>query len=216
MRWSPLRIRSVSGTDGSLIRMLWNRRSRALSFSMCFLYSSRVEAPMQRSWPRARAPLSMLEASSPPSTLPAPTTVWMSSMNRITWPEAASTSSLMVFRRSSNSPRNFEPDTTSLISSMRTLFPIRVSGTSALAIRWARPSTITVLPTPGSPMSTGLFFFRRSRIWMSRRISSSRPTTGSRAPRRAISVRSVVYLVSVSNLVSPRLSSTVRVPRWRR
>ena len=28
-------------------------------------------------------------------------------------------------------------------------------------MRWARPSTTAVLPTPGSPMSTGLFFVRR-------------------------------------------------------
>jgi hypothetical protein len=31
------------------------------------------------------------------------------------------------------------------------------SGTSPLMMRWARPSTMAVLPTPGSPMSTGLF-----------------------------------------------------------
>ena len=31
---------------------------------------------------------------------------------------------------------------------------------------------MAVLPTPGSPMSTGLFFVRRDRIWMTRSISS--------------------------------------------
>ena len=36
---------------------------------------------------------------------------------------------------------------------------------------WARPSTIAVLPTPGSPIRTGLFFLRRARIWMTRSIS---------------------------------------------
>jgi hypothetical protein len=35
------------------------------------------------------------------------------------------------------------------------------SGTSPRTIRPARPSTIAVLPTPGSPMSTGLFLVRR-------------------------------------------------------
>ena len=34
---------------------------------------------------------------------------------------------------------------------------------------------MAVLPTPGSPMRTGLFFVRRLRTWMTRRISSSRP-----------------------------------------
>ena len=57
-------------------------------------------------------------------------------------------------------------------------------------IRWARPSTIAVLPTPGSPISTGLFFVRRERTWMTRRISSSRPMTGSSLPSSAACVRS--------------------------
>ena len=41
--------------------------------------------------------------------------------------------------------------------------------------RWARPSTMAVLPTPGSPMSAGLFLVRRDRIWMTRSISFWRP-----------------------------------------
>ena len=44
---------------------------------------------------------------------------------------------------------------------------------------------MAVLPTPGSPISTGLFLVRRARIWMVRRISSSRPITGSSLPSRA-------------------------------
>ena len=49
-------------------------------------------------------------------------------------------------------------------------------------MRCASPSTIAVLPTPGSPISTGLFFVRRLSTWMTRRISSSRPITGSSLP----------------------------------
>src|SRR5664279_454332 len=64
------------------------------------------------------------------------------------------------------------------------------SGMSLETIRWARPSTIAVLPTPGSPISTGLFLVRRESTWMTRRISSSRPITGSSFPCSAISVRS--------------------------
>ncbi len=52
-------------------------------------------------------------------------------------------------------------------------------------MRWARPSTMAVLPTPGSPISTGLFLVRRERTWITRRISSSRPITGSSLPLRA-------------------------------
>ena len=54
---------------------------------------------------------------------------------------------------------------------------------------WARPSTIAVLPTPGSPTSTGLFLVRLERICMTRSDSRPRPTTGSRAFSRASWVR---------------------------
>ena len=59
---------------------------------------------------------------------------------------------------------------------------LRPSGTSPRTMRWASPSTIAVLPTPGSPISTGLFLVRRDSTWMTRRISSSRPMTGSSLP----------------------------------
>ena len=68
------------------------------------------------------------------------------------------------------------------MSSAQTRFPLSPSGTSPATIRWASPSTIAVLPTPGSPMRTGLFFVRRESTWMTRRISSSRPMTGSSFP----------------------------------
>ena len=52
-------------------------------------------------------------------------------------------------------------------------------------MRWARPSTTAVLPTPGSPISTGLFLVRRDSTCTTRRISVSRPMTGSSLPSRA-------------------------------
>ena len=64
------------------------------------------------------------------------------------------------------------------------------------------PSATAVLPTPGSPMSTGLFLVRRDRIWMQRRISSSRPMTGSSLPSRAAAVRSRAYRCRASYLPS--------------
>src|SRR3989440_266842 len=64
------------------------------------------------------------------------------------------------------------------------------SGTSLETILCASPSTIAVLPTPGSPISTGLFLVRRESTWITRRISSSRPITGSSLPCSAASVRS--------------------------
>ena len=53
----------------------------------------------------------------------------------------------------------------------------------------ARPSTIAVLPTPGSPISTGLFFVRRESTCITRSISFSRPMTGSSFFSRASWVR---------------------------
>ena len=96
----------------------------------------------------------------------------------------------MIFlSRSSNSPRYFVPATSEPMSSVRTRLFASVSGTSLLTIRWASPSAIAVLPTPGSPMSAGLFLVLRERIWMTRSISFSRPMTGSSLPARAASVR---------------------------
>ena len=54
---------------------------------------------------------------------------------------------------------------------------------------WLRPSTTAVLPTPGSPISTGLFFVRRDNTVMTRSISFSRPITGSSLFSRAAWVR---------------------------
>src|SRR5258708_5205650 len=64
-----------------------------------------------------------------------------------------------------------------------------VSGTSLLTIFWASPSTTAVLPTPGSPTSTGLFLVRRDSTCITRSISFSRPITGSSLPSRAAAVR---------------------------
>ena len=76
-------------------------------------------------------------------------------------------------------------------------------------------ATMADLPTPGSPMSIGLFFLRRPRISITRAISMSRPTTGSSFPSRAAFVRSypnssmsmpfflVVSPSSVSSSLSP-------------
>ena len=114
-------------------------------------------------------------------------------MNRMTWPSASLISLRTALSRSSNSPRNLAPAISAPRSSETTRLSLSVSGTSPRTIRWARPSTIAVLPTPGSPIRTGLFFVRRLRTWMTRRISSSRPMTGSSLPARASAVRSRPY-----------------------
>ena len=72
---------------------------------------------------------------------------------------------------------------------------------------------IAVLSTPGSPISTGLFLVRRDSTWMARRISSSRPMTGSSLPSRAAWVRSRAYFLSASYRSSAVALSAVRP--WR-
>src|SRR4029079_3853079 len=142
------------------------RRARPASFSTCVRYSSSVVAPTQCSSPRASAGFNRFEASMAPSPLPAPTSVCISSMNRMIWPCEDWISESTAFSRSSNSPRYLAPAISAPRSSDSTFLSFRLSGTSPLTMRCARPSTIAVLPTPGSPISTGLFLVRRDSTWM--------------------------------------------------
>ena len=206
----PRRIEMVSSTVGSLTKTGWKRRASAASFSICLRYSSSVVAPMQCSSPRASAGLSMLEASMDPSALPAPTSVCISSMKRMISPAEVVTSFSTALSRSSNSPRYFAPAISAPMSSASSRLSCRLSGTSPLTIRKASPSAIAVLPTPGSPIRTGLFFVRRLSTCMVRRISSSRPMIGSILPSRAASVRSRVYFFSASYCCSALALSAVR------
>ena len=186
----PRNIAIASLGVGSSTIIGWNRLSNAGSFSICSRYSLIVVAPMVRSLPRARAGFKRLPASTAPSAPPAPMMVCSSSMKSMTSPEAFSTSFISAFRRSSNSPRYFAPASIAPRSSASILLPLSDSGTSPSIIFFAKPSTMAVLPTPGSPISTGLFLVRRERICRSLRVSSSRPMTGSMLPSRASLVKS--------------------------
>ena len=137
---------------------------------------------MLLSSPRARAGFRMFAASMAPSPLPAPTRVWISSMKRIMRPSECVTSLITDFKRSSNSPLYLAPATSAPISSEYTSLSFRFSGTSPRIILSASPSTMAVLPVPGSPMRIGLFLVRRESICSTRLISSSRPITGSSFP----------------------------------
>ena len=134
-------------------------------------------------------------------------------MKRMTGPPASETSLRTALSRSSNSPRYLAPAISAPMSSAMTRRSRSDSGTSPETMRWARPSTIAVLPTPGSPISTGLFFVRRDRTWMTRRISSSRPMTGSSLPCSAASVRSRPNFSSAWYLSSGFWSVTRCEPR---
>ena len=188
----------VSSTVGSFTITGWKRRSNAASFSMYFRYSSSVVAPIQCSSPRASIGFSILPASIEPSVLPAPTIVWISSINKIRWPSEFFTSSRTAFRRSSNSPRYLAPANSAPISNAKISLSFSESGTSPRTIRCASPSIAAVLPTPGSPIKTGLFFVLRDRIRIIFRISLSRPMTGSSFCSRARSTRLYPYLFNAS------------------
>ena len=155
----------------------------------------------------------MFAASAEPSALPAPTIVCSSSINKTICPSAAVTSLRNAFSRSSNSPRYFAPAIIAPKSNATIRLSRSESGTSPLTTRRANPSAIAVLPTPGSPISTGLFFVRRVSTCITRRISSFRPITGSIFPSRAKAVRSLPYFSRASNLSSGFASVTRCDPR---
>ena len=107
-------------------------------------------------------------------------------MKRMIRPSALVISLSTALSRSSNSPRNLVPATSAPRSSAISRRFCRDSGTSPETIRCASPSTMAVLPTPGSPIKHGLFLVRRERTCTTRRISESRPITGSILPLRRL------------------------------
>ena len=100
----------------------------------------------------------------------------------------------MTFNLSSNCPRYLVPATIELISKDRIRLSKRFLGQSPSNIFIANPSTIAVLPQPGSPMIIGLFFFLRDKICAILIISFSRPTTGSNLPSSANLIKSRLKL----------------------
>ena len=188
----------VSSTVGSSTSTGWNLLSNAASFSIYWRYSSKVVAPIQCSSPLASIGFNILEASIAPSLFPAPTIKCSSSIKRIICPLLFLISSKTAFNRSSNSPRYLAPATKEPISKANNFLSFNPSGTSPRTIRCASPSTTAVFPTPGSPMSTGLFFVFLDKIRTTFRISPSRPMTGSNFWSLARSTRSYPYLFNVS------------------
>ena len=88
----------------------------------------------------------------------------------------------------------------------------RPSGTSPLTILNAKPSAIAVLPTPGSPINTGLFFVFLDRILITFLISSSLPITGSNFCCLAKSTKSEPYFFNTSYVDSGLSDVTLVFP----
>ena len=72
----PRRISTVSSTEGSSTCTGVKRRSKAASFSIYFLYSSSVVAPIVCNSPRASIGFSMFAASILPSLVAPAPTIW--------------------------------------------------------------------------------------------------------------------------------------------
>ena len=119
---------------------------------------------MQCSSPRASIGLRRLEASIAPSAAPAPTTVCSlvdedddlagSLLNLLEYGLQALLELAAILGARHHRAEVERED----------LLLLSPSGTSPRMMRQARPSTIAVLPTPGSPIRTGLFLMRRERI----------------------------------------------------
>jgi hypothetical protein len=173
---------------------------------------------MTLSFPRANIGLSRFAASIPPlESLPA-IMRWISSINKMTCVPSSpdfSTSLSTALTRSSYSPLYFAPAIKAPISNARSRLS-RLAGTSRSTILCASPSAIAVFPTPGSPIRTGFPFVRLDSTRMTRRISLSRPITGSSLPCSANAVKSIQYLLRASNWASAPRLSTFRPPRLRR
>ena len=167
---------------------------------------------MQCNSPRASIGFNILPASMAPSVFPAPTIVCSSSINKIISPSLLFTSSKTAFRRSSNSPRYFAPATNAPKSKENIFLSFNPSGTSPLTIRCARPSTAAVLPTPGSPINTGLFFVFLESIRMTFLISESLPITGSSFWLLALSTKSCPYFPNASYVPSGLSDVTRTLP----
>ena len=170
---------------------------------MFSLYSSKVVAPIICISPFASAGLNAFAASIDPAEAPVPIKVCSSSMNKI-MSSTCFNSSIIPLILSSNCPLYFVPATIDVKSNNTTLLSRSVLGASPCLIIRARPSMIVVLPTPGLPINTGLFFFFLDKICATLCISSFLPITGSIFPSSAFLVTSVEKLSSIGVAEFPR------------
>ena len=188
----------VSSTEGSPTSTCWKRRSSAASFSMYLRYSSSVVAPTSRRLTTGEHRLDHV------ACVHRGFTGGSGADDGVQLVDEGDDLSGTVLDVVEDSLEAFLEFTAELGTGdhgtrgpgTRRSCLEAIPGTSPATMRWARPSTIAVLPTPGSPMSTGLFLVRRESTCTTRRISVSRPITGSSLPLRAASVRSVEYFSS--------------------
>ena len=131
--------------------------------------------------PLANSGFIILAASILPGVPPAPMIVCISSINTIMLVLFLN-SFINAFMRSSNCPRYLVPATIEAISKDTKRLLNSTGDVLCCTMSCAKLSTMALFPTPGSPISMGLFFFLRHNISAKRRISFSLPTTGSSKP----------------------------------
>ena len=156
-------------------------RGRARSAAV-LLEGGRADAA-QLAARRAPASAGSTRPSCRRASRPAPTMVWISSMKRI--------GAGLLLERAEDGLEALLELAAELGAGEQRAHVERVDRRASrrprghLALRWmrsARPSTIAVLPTPGSPTKSGLFLRRRQRTWIVRSSSRSRPMSGSILP----------------------------------
>ena len=189
----PCKIATVSSTDGSSTIIGWNLLSKAVSFSIYFLYSFKVVVPIIWISPFARDGFNILAAFIEWSASPAPIILCISSITNIIFPSFLH-SSIIDFILASNCPLNWVPAMTAVMSKRYTSLFKSLAGTFPLAILKAKPCAIAVFPTPGSPIRHGLFLERLFNICIILSISSSLPITLSIWLFFAFMVRFVPYV----------------------
>ena len=207
----------ASSTVGSSTSTGWKRRSSAASFSMCLRYSSSVVAPIMCSSPRASIGLSMLPASIAPSAAPAPTTVCSSSMNSRIRPSAALTSvehrlepllELAAVLRPGDQRRPCRGRRSSCPAAPPARRRARSAGPAPRRSRSCR--------RPGRRSAPGCSWSCGTGSGSTRRISASRPMTGSSLPGRGVGdqVAAVLLQRLVGDLRHRRGHPLVAADRW--
>ena len=196
----PRRIEIVSSTVGSPTNTGWKRRcSAGVLLDVLLVLVERGRADAVQLAARQRGLEQVRGVHRAFAMAPAPISVCISSMNRMISPSAPLTSSSTALSRSSNSPRYFAPAIRLPMS----------SAISAAVLRGCRARRRWRCAARGLRRSRSCR--RRARrsapdcSWCGgrgsgsvRRISSSRPMTGSSLPSRAAWVRSRAYFFIAS------------------
>ena len=156
----------MSSTDGSPTSTGWNRRSRAGSFSI-------ARGTHPGSWP----PPAQLTAGQHGLEHVAGVHGALGGTGahdrvqfvdeRMTWPSALRSRPAPPSAAPRTRRGTWHPPPCAQVERDHALVRSD-SGTSPATIRGASPSTTAVLPTPGSPISTGLFLVRRDSTWISK------------------------------------------------